>query len=215
MIKYLSVFILAIFFIACSNNRQPKEESTNVQEAEEPYVDPDQQKLTTVFSDIYRQFAQQDSSFNPGRFELAGDDSLTTPPLAETKQLLAYYPYFIYNKDSSYAIDLYSYNVLLIKRNGKTLVTESGPDTEVGLVNLKNKTRQRIYFGGSSSTVLDAKWSGNNELFLMTGELIGNDKFQPAILKYNTDSKIVRHFVYPDSLHLKPVDYKQRELKNL
>ena len=215
MKTYLNVVALVVIFIACNNNSEPKQELPKFPEAEEPYADPDLHKLSTAFPDIYQQFAQQDSTFSAARFEQGGEDSLGMAPLPETKQLLPYYPYFIYNKDSSYAIDLYSYNVLLIKRNGRVVPQEAGPDTEVGLVNLKDKTRQRIYFGGASSTVLDATWTGNNELFLMTGELIADNKFQPAILKYNTETHTVRHFNYPDTLQLNPSGYRKKEIKNL
>lgn len=212
--KNICVIVFAVFFIAC-NNTVPLNEDKDEAEVEERGPNPLLQKLVVAFPEIYQGFVQQDSSFLATRFELAGYDSLSSVPLSETNELKAYYPYFIYNEDSSYAIDLYSYNILLVKRNGKTVAEEAGPDTEVGLVDLKNKTRQRIYFGGSSSVVLAARWSDRREFFVLTGENIGNNKFHPSILSYNTETRTISHFEYPDTLNIKPMEYRQGKLKEL
>jgi hypothetical protein len=132
-----------------------------------------------------------------------------------SEALKSYYPLFIYNADSSYAIDLYSYNVILQKRNGKIIADQAGPDTEVALVDLKNKTRKRIYFGGSSSAVLDAKWINNEELFLLTGEIIDASKFQPQVLLYKLSDSSAREFVYTDTLRVSIKDYTDRRLQDL
>src|ERR1700694_3629368 len=109
-----------------------------------------QKELQNAFPALYQFFSRQDSSFSPGHFEVAGTDTL---PAAEvlpvTDDLKEYMPYLVYNKDSSYAVDLYSYNIILSHENGTTIGEASGPDTEVGLVDLKQKTRRRIYFGGA------------------------------------------------------------------
>lgn len=215
MTKYSAIIILMLLFAACNNSGDENKNEMEPEEQEELNENTDAEKMRTVFSETYRLFTLQDSTFNASKFEYAGDDSVATPALSETKQLKEYYPYFIYNRDSTYAIDLYSYNILLVKRNGKTIAQEGGPDTEVGLVDLKNKTRQRIYFGGSSSMVLDANWTSNTELFLLAGEIIGQNKFQPAIIKFNTENKISSHFIYPDTLNIKPGEYKNKEFRNL
>ncbi len=217
MIKKPIYLLLAMFVVACSNSKDnaPSEQTQNASDVEEIYVDPVKQQLKEAFSAIFQTFSEQDSSFDINKFEDTGSDSLATRALAETRQLKEYYPFFIYNSDSTFAIDLYSYNVLLVKRNGQTIPQEAGPDTEVGLVELKNKTRQRIYFGGSSSAVLDAHWISNIEFVLLTGEFVGEGQFQPTVLKFKTTDHTITHFAYPDTLRLGATEYRGKKLNNL
>jgi len=201
--------------LACNNSSSEKEENNTVEEIEEPYVDPVKQEISTAFPSAYQFFSNQDSSFDASKFEQMSSDTLTSPDLKLSEKAVSYSPLFIYNADSSYAIDLYSYNIVPYKRNGKTILSQAGPDTEVAVIDLKNKTSKRIYFGGSSSAVLDAKWISNGELFLLTGEVIGADKFQPQVLQYKTFDNTANNFVYSDTLHLHASDYTDRRLQNL
>ncbi|MGN6401422.1 MAG: hypothetical protein ACTHMD_13275, partial [Flavisolibacter sp.] len=173
-----------------------------------------QQQLATAFPEEYQFFKNQDSSFTAQKFvETEIDTVHTEPALAVSETLKKYYAYFIYNPGSSYAIDLYSYNIVLVKKNGTTVGKAGGPDTEVGLVDIKNNTRRRIYFGGSSSAVLNAKWINDNEFLLMTGELIEDESFNPTILKYTLPDHTLVRFVYEDTLKIKPSEYKDVRLQ--
>lgn len=217
MIKYLIPLSLVLLLAACNSNNsasknQQAEDSTEV---EEPYTDPVKQEISMAFPDAYRFFSARDSSFNPNRFEEASTDTANAPALKLSDALKNYYPLFIYSPDSSYAIDLYSYNVLLVKRNGKTVAETGDPDTEVALIDLKNKTRKRIYFGGSSSAVINARWINNQQFFLLTGEIISDSKFHPELLKYTVTDHTVNDFVYSDTLNLRISDYPDKRLENL
>ncbi|HVW99642.1 MAG TPA: hypothetical protein VHA52_04250 [Candidatus Babeliaceae bacterium] len=160
-------------------------------------------------------FSQQDSSFSASRFSEATTDTAVNRALPLTASLKSFYPYFIYNPDSSYAIDLYSYNILFVKRKGKTVAEQGEPDTEVALIDFNRKTRKRIYFGGTSSAVLDAKWISKYRVLLLTGEVIGRTKFQPELLKYSVGDSTIQDFVYPDTLQLNISDYEDKRLKGL
>jgi hypothetical protein len=214
MTKYFSPFILLMFLAACNNSDAVSENREDTSEVEEPYVNPYQQQIQTAFPETYQFFSEQDSSFSALKFEDMGEDTIKHQALPLRKEKLeAYYPLFIYSQDSSYAIDLYSYNVLLGQRGNPNLVHNGGPDTEVGLINLKEDTRKRIYFGGSSSSVLDARWINRHEFFLLTGETMGDNRFQPAILKYDVSNNVMSHFVYRDTLNVQASDYRDRRLE--
>lgn len=212
--------IVKLFFVAgialatsCNNNSASEENAADTTEVVDETAIA-QQQLATAFPQEYQFFKKQDSSFTPQKFAETETDTVhTEPALAVGEGLKKYYPYLIYNPDSSYAIDLYSYNIVLINKNGKTIGKAGGPDTEVGLVDLKNNTRRRIYFGGSSSVVLNAKWINDNEFLLMTGEIIKDEAFSPTVLKYTLPNHILVRFVYEDTLNIKPSEYKDARLQ--
>lgn len=215
MTKKFIPFILVFGLLACNNNSSSETENKEaVEEVEEPYADPVKQEISSAFPAAYRFFSIQDSSFNAYKFEQMSSDTANSPDLKLLETSNSYSPLFIYNADSSYAIDLYSYNVVLHKRNGKTVANHAGPDTEVAVIDLKNKTRKRIYFGGSSSAVLDAKWINNDELFLLTGEIINQSQFQPLLLQYKVTDNSTNKFVYSDTLQLNTADYPDKRLEN-
>ncbi len=217
MKKFFVPTTLVLFLVACNNNENTAShpQSNDTTEVEEPVVDVNQQEIVKAFPDAYQFFNQQDSTFNSGGFEETTSDTIQTPALKLSSALKSYAPYFIYNSDSSYAVDLYSYNILFVKRNGKTVAEAGGPDTEVGLIDLKNKTRKRIYFGGASSAVMDAKWVNNTQFLLLTGEIIDDTKLQPQLIKYTVDGSVATDFVYDDTLQVKVSDYRDKRLGDL
>jgi hypothetical protein len=203
------------FLISCNNNSTVSNDA-EAQDSTETEIDETalaQQQIAAAFPAVYQFFAKQDSLFAPQKFvETEADTVQATTALPNTQELKAFYPYFIYNTDSSYAIDLYSYNILLVNKNGTTIGEAGGPDTEVGLVDLKNNTRRRVYFGGSSSAVLDANWINNNSFLLMTGEIVKDDAFSPTILKYTLPDHSVQRFIYDDTLSVRPSEYQDKRL---
>jgi hypothetical protein len=216
MTKKFIPFLTVLILIACNNNNSPKEENKEtIEEVEEPYVNPTKQEISSAFPTVYQFFSAKDSSFSTSKFQQMSSEPVTSPDLKLSEASKRYYPLFIYNADSSYAIDLYSYNVILREKNGKTVVNQAGPDVEVALVDLKNQTRKRIYFGGSSSAVLDAKWINNNELILLTGEIISASKFQPQVLQYKLSDNTANEFIYADTLEVSVKDYNDRRLQDL
>lgn len=213
MIKYFPFLLL--FLVACNNDQSSKDRPAyDTAETEDANIDPLKQEIVSAFPEVYQFFSSRDASFNAGNFEEMSTDTSLSPPLQISPSLKDYYPYLIYNSDSTYAIDLYSYNFMLEKRNGKTVAEAAGPDTEVGLIDFKNKTQRRVYFGGTSAAVLDAKWINDQEFFLLTGQIIGDTKFQPELLKYTVTSNQLTDFIYADTLNVQIADYSDKRLKN-
>lgn len=208
-------FIFSIVLFACNNSAPKNQQNEDTVDVEETYVEPLPREIISAFPAAYQFFSQQDSSFSASKFSEATTDTAVNRALPLTESLKSFYPYFIYNPDSSYAVDLYSYNILFVKRNGKTVAEQGEPDTEVALIDFNKKTRKRIYFGGTSSAVLDAKWISEYQVLLLTGEVIGRTKFQPELLKYSVGDSTINDFVYPDTLQLNISDYEDKRLKGL
>jgi hypothetical protein len=215
MIKYFSLLALMVL-VGCSNNQNSKEQqNSDTTETKEPHVDPVSQEINTAFPYECHFFSSQDSSFTAAKFAEASNGVSDDPYLNLSDEVKDFEPYFLYNSDSSFAVDLYSYNILLEKENGKTVAEAAGPDTEVGLIDLKNKTRKRIYFGGTSSAVLDAKWINKQQFLLLTGEIIDKENFRPQVLKYTVTTNAMNEFVYADTLRVKFSEYRDKRFGSL
>lgn len=211
--KYASTLLwLALLLLAVSCHNASTENGEEAQ-PEGRERSPTAQALTAAFPAAFHFFQSQDPSFDPEKFAETGTDTLRPEPaLALSAGLQAYYPYFIYNTDSSYALDLYSYNVLLVKKGGKTIGKAGGPDMEVGLVDLKNHNRRRVYFGGPSSALLDGKWVDRNHFLLLTGEVINGEAFEPTILKYTLPLHTRVHYLYSDTISVRPSEFQDPRL---
>jgi hypothetical protein len=213
MIRICICLAVVLSFCACNNSGSSKGDDQPLDSAySEELPPPVIQQLPTAFPEAYQFLSAKDSSFNASFFEEAGSDTNRSKMLPLPKEIKSYYPYLIYNIDSSRAIDLYSYNIFFRTKNGKRIAEPGGPDNEVALIDFKDSTRRRVFFGGSSSAVLDAKWINGQEFLLMTGEVIGDREFQPTILKYNTSDNTLEHFLYRDTLRLNISEYRDRRI---
>jgi hypothetical protein len=200
---------LAAFFLlllgSCSNDAGKAEVETK----ETPEQSIETNELENAFPQFFNYLAQQDTSFSVSRF----DSSISTPldstkafPL-DKKQFQPFSAYLIYNNDSSLAIDLYSYNYVLVQRNGKTVLEQGGPDTEVGLIDLKDNTRRRIFFSGPGTSVQQAKWENDHTVFLAGVEEAGQDAVKPVLLKINLAERTMEVYEYRDTLQANVSNY--------
>jgi hypothetical protein len=176
------LLIISIVFIASCDNNSPalsnKDADTTLVEEENEIT-----QVQNYFPDLFTYLQSQDSSFVAHKFEggeMESKDSFPSTKL-DHSQFASYLPYLVFNKDSSLAIDFVSANYILSKKNGKTSIEQGGPDTEVALLNYKDKTRKRILFLGSAGTVLDAKWEDNNVILIAGAEEVDNEKIVPSI----------------------------------
>jgi hypothetical protein len=178
-------------------------------------------ELQQAFPEFFTYLDHLDTSFSVSRFvqsESVPLDTMHAFPL-DKKQLQPFSAYFIYNADSSLAIDLYSYNHVPVQRNGKTTMEQGGPDTEVGLIDLKENSRRRIFFSGPGTTVQQAKWENGNTIFLAGVEEAGTDALKPVLWKINLPQKTMEIYNYEDTLHATISNYapenSQERLKGL
>jgi hypothetical protein len=102
-----------------------------------------------------------------------------------------YCNFLIYRDDRKQYIDFDSYSWSL--ESGEILWS---PDQEINLVDVKNKTVQRIAFRGPSQWVENVFWQDNTTVILLEN----NYKKQPAILKLDLKNKSIVTFMYKDTL---------------
>ena len=117
------------------------------------------------------------------------------PTPVNGKDLTLYKSYLAYNSDSSKAIDVYSYNLLLRNKNGSVTAAQGDPDSQINLVDLKNKTSQRIFFTGPSAAFWDAKWIDDNRILVA-----GTEEDEPAYWIISVTGKNIQQYQYEDSL---------------
>jgi len=121
-----------------------------------------------------------------------GDIDTTSMEVARFEQ---FRQFFVYSPDSSQVIDMVSYGNFLHKGTNGNVVLESGePDTEVAIVNVQTKKRERILFTGPSTVVKQAVWVNDHTVLIAGGTYDENDQLQPAIWKYDTQNKLLENW---------------------
>ncbi len=208
-IKKLFLYSTVALFISCSNNAdttaEPFDSTLLEMPSEEVSTTPEFQNS---FSALYAYLKTQDPAFTPEQYELTGKNVLDTSisnPLNK-QQVDAFYPCLIFNTDSSLAIDLYSYNFTVKSATGK--LEESGPDTEVGLIDFTANTRKRIYFSGPAAAIVDADWLNNSQVVLAGAEMIEMEKMKPFNLTIDINSRQVEVYNYRDTLKANFIRYR-------
>jgi len=202
----------SLLFASCNNNSDTesgKEDSSTV-EVEETYA------VDKEFPQLASYLKSQDSSFSANKFEggeMETKDSLASIKI-DTTLLASYRPYLIYNNDSSMAIDLVSYNYVVSNKKGKAVIEHGGPDTEVALLDLKNNTRKRILFLGSSGTVLQAKWDDDKTVSIAGAQEVEGGKIKPSVWRYNLTTGVTGLYQYNDAINADINDYAEQWLKS-
>jgi hypothetical protein len=214
--KKLLIVATALVLFACNNSTEaPKEiQDTTTAETEEAIEPSEVEQAKITFPQLFSFYESKDSSFTEEKFDVGIMDSMnvTAPqPLNET-ELKPYYPYLVYNSDSSKAIDLYSYNIMLSNKNGKTVGQAGGPDTEIAVIDFKNKTRQRIFYAGPSFVIHDGQWIDNKTLSLVGGEVIDDDRISPFVWMIDIDAKSMKVLDYRDTLRVNPRAYQNSRI---
>ena len=213
MKKSIWILAFALLVMACNNsadNKTSADTAADLNEEEIESVD-----LQASFPDLFAYLKKQDTSLNLEKFspaEASIISGLAPAPLDED-DAKNFKPYFIYNPDSSLAIDLYSYNHFPREKEGKTVLEMAGPDSEVALVDFDKKTRQRLMFTGPSLSVLDARWTSPKEILLAGAEQINDQTIKPMLWKINLVDSSMISFDYSDTLNAKLYDYVEEKFK--
>ncbi len=217
MRKLLGFVTAMVVFAACNNESQ-----TNNEEPKDSIVyqeEPIQNQVVLIqqsFPDLFAYIDQQDSSFTADRFSLYGENKIDSLPAIrlENNQLQPFRDMLVYSPDSSLAVDLFSYNYVITNRNGKRRMEEAGPDTEIGLVDLKNKTRKRIFFSGPGTTVYDARWVNNKELLLAGSEAVDNNQVKPMVWQVNLVDSSMQVYTYNSEVKANMKGYVASKMNN-
>jgi hypothetical protein len=171
-----------------SDKKSPDETTTTSDSIESPIIDTAfaietiDTFNTTGFSTYAKQRAKE---FDWRKFRMTStwtDDSLLTVPFKPDKKYYEAYGRFLkYSPDSSYYLDLDSYNVDIRKdKKGRLIGNEIGPDTEVSLYNKKTGKKTRLLFMGPGNSVEDGLWLDNENLVLMGVENNGTGNGKTA-----------------------------------
>jgi hypothetical protein len=148
------------------------------------------------------------------------EDSLYITPFEPASTYYENYkPYLKYSPDGSMFIDLDSYNLTLEKdKNGQKVAIESGPDTEVSLVNIKDKKKTRLVFLGPGSSIEDGSWIDNENLILFGFQETGDAGNKlPVIWRYHLPTTTFYIYEMPDPAIAKQLmgQWRKERLKGL
>jgi hypothetical protein len=191
--KIFAYSFLLTMLLACNNDGSKDEMETEI-----VYEQEDIPAFQQNFPLLTNYLQSQDSSFSEQRFttgEVVSKDTMPYHPIAEGS-MAAYRPFLIYNADSSFAIDIVSYNFIETRKGGKKRFEFAGPDTEVGLIDVKNNQRRRILFLGSSGLVMDATWDGN-KILIAGAEDAGQEHIRPLMWRFNLQNSALEVFSFP------------------
>lgn len=123
-------------------------------------------------------------------------------------------PYFIYSTDSSKALDIYSYNLVLEKRKSGWTASGREPDIQVNLIDVSNKTAQRIYFTGTGTTLVDGAWLNDSTVAVVGFEAADDNYLYPSVKVFYLKSQLIKNYLSPDSVKALFSDYfKHSRLK--
>jgi hypothetical protein len=204
---------VAALLVACNNSAT--ETISEVQDTlQEAVVDAEVDVVQQSFPQLFQYLKNQDPAFSADRFLLSGENKAEPVPPApiDKAHLKPFQKYFIYNADSSLALDLYSYNYIMTHRNGTDRLEEAGPDSEAAVIDLKNGTRRRVFFGGPSHTLWDAKWIKPNELLLIGAESHEDSNVIPTIWQINLVDTSIQVFAYQGEVKADITGYKKEKL---
>lgn len=175
--------------------------------------------FTELFPHLNDYLHVQDSNFSAERFQEAA--TIDIPDSAglqvDMEKLRPFYPYLIFNEDSSFAIDLVTYNYILDKHGAREFLEEQGPDYEAAVIDMKKKERKRLLFFGTMGTVMDATWATPSTL-IMAGPVkwTDTDSLQMEVWKYDVKDGKLKKFSYPEMIHAKwsrfPQHWKQKNV---
>lgn len=220
MKKLMILVGFALFLAACnnSNNNTADADTTSASGNEAPEVDAETALLQNNLPQLFAYLGNSDSSFLPEQFDMTGtrdlDTSVTTP--VTEKQMEMFRTCLIFSPDSSQAIDLFSYNYVLVpSRDGSIRAEPGGPDTEAALIDFKTGIRKRIYFSGPSSALLDARWLKDGSFLLAGGEVFPRNRLLPFIWKIDPRSNHIDVYSYSDTLTTTASNYKKTLCKFL
>lgn len=180
---------------------------------QEVAVDDEVAAVKQSFPQVFQYLSKQDSTFSEDSFAVAGENKIeaVAPSRIDSAQLKPFQSYFIYNSDSSLALDLYSYNYIATHRNGKNRLEEAGPDSEAAVLDFKNGIRRRVFFGGPAHTLWDAKWTGPQDILLIGAES-HEDNVIPTIWHINLKDTSMQVFAYQGEVKADMTGYTAQKL---
>jgi hypothetical protein len=220
----------SIFFTACKNEDEKAASETLPSTGGDSVV---AESVDTVLSNETISFFNQsgfsdfarskDPGFDWSNFRMTDswkEDSLYITPFTPTPDYYSTYKRLLrYSPDSTMFIDLDSYSLAVEKdRNGKLVAIETGPDTEVSLVNPKTREKTRLVFLGPGNSIEEGSWIDNENLVLMGFHEKDNTGSKlPIIWRYHIPTTTFSIYEMPDSALASKLmgEWRKERLKGL
>ncbi len=191
-------WIICLFLVACQSGSSSDQDDADIPSASSE--DDYEEKVDTVFSIENIQFFQslgftgkaieEIPGFDWSKFVMTDawkEDTMYTSVFQPDSAYYENYGRFLkYSPDSSYFIDLDSYNIHISKDSkGNWIGEELGPDTEVSLINPSTKEKTRLIFLGPGSSVEDAQWLDDENIVLMGVQEEGMGNSVAVVWRYH------------------------------
>ncbi len=122
-----------------------------------------------------------------------------------------YLPLYIFNNDSTFAIDIDSYHLVLDKLDDGTLYSPGREvDWEVGLIDLRKNVRKRILFCGTPCIFEEAAFHPNGNI--VVAGFIENDKgYLPAMWSVDPEQYTVSLSIASELFNANEIHYISRK----
>ena len=199
---FYCLYCAGILILAACSGKNDKQHETEQAIAEDSAVAglavdsvlSEQEILLSNGVDITGFIKSKKPAFDWKQFQLTeywNVDSFITQPFSPDKNFYETYGKLLkYSPDSSFFIDLDSYNLSIKKDNkGNWIAEEAGPDTEVSLVNAKTNKKVRLVFVGPGGSIEDARWIDKNNLLLFGTYANDSGISLAAVWKINVPEK--------------------------
>jgi len=146
--------------------------------------------------------------------ELWVEDEMVSEPYVPSSEFFELYnPFLKYSQDSSYIVDLDSYNVHLKKeKDGKIVGYEEGPDCQIYLIDREKGIRERLLFFGPGTYVHEALWQDNETVILFgITEFNEFNAPNPVVWKINVEENLYEKYDYIHRINVDNwKDYSER-----
>ena len=199
------LLIFSLFIFSCSDKKdesiadEPIENSDSIQYSEEPEIEKSALAdvgTNSTFQQWLKYFRQNGADLSMVNFNLEKNRKLelmngNIKAIFDSGFQEFYEPFLIYNPSKTMYLDIDSYHWTLDKE-GMPLFEA---DQEINLVNLKEKTVNRVAFFGPSYWVDDAFWVSDSIFILLEN----NFDNQPDIQVFNLKENIISQYSYSDS----------------
>ncbi len=107
-----------------------------------------------------------------------------------------YADFYIFNADSTKAIDLDSYHLALEKRDDGTLYSPGrGPDMEAGLINFEERQKKRMLFCGTPCIFEEATFDPEENI-VIAGHVENEQGFRPVLWIMSPDNSYIEQHDY-------------------
>ncbi|HLS30765.1 MAG TPA: hypothetical protein VK021_07915 [Flavobacteriaceae bacterium] len=210
MRRLLFIIIPCLILFGCKN------ESSNDSSTASDSIKPQkEEKETYLFSkdtntnlERWTEYYESiDADFELKKFEIISTSALekmkgTIPGNFDEDFDPIYESLLIYSPSGEKYIDLDSYHWEIGEENQLNF----SPDQEINLVNIPNKTVERIAFRGPSNTVEEAYWKGNDTVVLLEESY---DRV-PYVSLIDLKNEKIETYIYPDTLESQSIYNKER-----